>query len=153
MGLGVGARQKERARVLGPMLKGHSGCLSPSSDGPGRTPTLSAGMGFMAANRIGPLLNDMNVRSPPAGAFALAALLHALLAEQSFAASFAASLPPPPQVDTTFEGDNTVLMTQVGRRADRMTKPRGALQPTQPALAAALARGAAWAARHCTFPV
>ncbi|KAL4448859.1 hypothetical protein ABPG77_007576 [Micractinium sp. CCAP 211/92] len=53
------------------------------------------GMGFMAANRIGPLLNDMNV-------------------------------------DTTFEGDNTVLMTQVAKPLLDAAIKSGATQAPPP---------------------
>lgn len=53
------------------------------------------GMGFMAANRIGPLLNDMNV-------------------------------------DTTFEGDNTVLMTQVAKPLLDAATKAGATQAPPP---------------------
>ncbi|KAL4422831.1 hypothetical protein ABPG75_009028 [Micractinium tetrahymenae] len=53
------------------------------------------GMGFMAANRIGPLLNDMNV-------------------------------------DTTFEGDNTVLMQQVAKPLLDAAARAGATQAPPP---------------------
>ncbi|PSC76022.1 acyl-oxidase [Micractinium conductrix] len=65
------------------------------------------GMGFLSANRIGPMLNDMNV-------------------------------------DTTFEGDNTVLMQQVAKALiDQAAKAGMTAPPPPPATGAAAALGSA----------
>jgi hypothetical protein len=81
------------------------------------------GMGFMAANRIGPMLNDMDGGLAAAGRCRVVLRgLFLLLLRDAALVLHCRVLPclvvelnahcGPAAVDTTFEGDNTVLMQQ-----------------------------------------
>jgi acyl-CoA oxidase len=91
------------------------------------------GMGFLAANRIGPMLNDMNVRYSDTASRSFFPSPHRLSLSSQYLStylnptSYTSPFTSRMQVDTTFEGDNTVLMQQAARPlVEAAARARGA---------------------------